>query len=566
MSSIQVESVIEKHWRPNPGKQATYMSLPDSIFEQFYGGAAGGGKSECLLMKPIVRQWTDNKNFRGLMVRRTFDQLEKSLIDRSMNGKMHADGSQMPSYNDLGATYNKSNKKWTFPSGATITFGHAEEESDVRKYDTAEYQYIAFDELTSFTEFQYNFLAFSRCRSTDPSLPANVCSASNPGNIGHGWVRKRFVEPAPNGGKILVQNIKGVQIKRIFIQAFLTDNPKLMENDPLYITRLEMLTEAEKRAKLYGDWWTFTGQVFDEWRLEPFADEPSNARHVIPEQTIDLWYPRILSIDWGYEAMTHALTAAALPNRQAVVYRERDFKHETVKTWTTKIANDCLEEGIDPLIVLDPSAWQHREEATISDKFTETWKEVTGKSPRLEKATNDRIGGKMLVHDFLRWKPRPRLVNPISGEYSVTNADWILRNNGLDAFKKYQNSFAVQAQEISEILPRLQVTANCKLLIKTLPLCVYNDTGKANPEDVKEFSGDDPYDNIRYLLNKIEKLYGDSVSKEKVELQKAEIINQLKEANDMNTFYRRMEFLEAKNKIGTQKIIRFGRGRRQSHV
>jgi hypothetical protein len=558
---ITVQPTIEKVWKPNTGKQELFLSLPDSIFEQFYGGAAGGGKSEALLMKPLIKQWTDVKGFKGLIVRRTFAQLEESLIQRSQSGKINADGSEIPSYNDFGATYNKSNKKWTFPSGATITFGHAEEESDVRKYDTAEYNYIAFDELTSFTEFQYNFLAFSRCRSTNPSIPANVCSASNPGNIGHGWVRKRFVEPYPTGGKILVQNIGGVPIKRIFIQAFLTDNPKLMEGDPLYKVRLEMLTEAEKRAKLYGDWWTFSGQVFDEWRLAPFADEPPTAQHVIPSQTFDNWIPRILAIDWGYEAMTYALFGCALPNKRAVAYREYHSYKETTKTWTTNLANICLSDGIDPYIVLDPSAWQHRESETIADKFSQTWLEITGKSPRLEKATNDRIGGKMLVHDYLRWKSRPVFTANIVGEYRPEHADWILRNQGLDAYKKYQGLFAVQPQEVQEILPKLLVTEDCPLLIKTLPLCVYDDKG-SNVEDVKEFKGDDPYDGTRYFCKGIEKLFSTSVSREAIELRRAEIVSAQNNNNDMTSFYRKMEFLEQKNRLNTRKIIRFGRGRR----
>lgn len=569
MAVTEVQSVIEKVWKPNDGKQAQFLSLPDSIFEQFYGGAAGGGKSEALLMKPIIRQWTDNKSFSALIVRRTFDQLEKSLIARSNSGKLNADGTELPSFWDLGATYNKSNKKWTFPSGATITFGHAEEESDVRKYDTAEYQYIAFDELTSFTEFQYNFLAFSRCRSTNPLIPANVCSASNPGNIGHGWVRKRFVELCPEGGKILAQNIKGTLIKRIFIQAFLSDNPKLMENDPLYGIRLEMLTEAEKRAKLYGDWWTFTGQVFDEWRIAPFADEPLNAQHVIPSQTPAVWLPRVLAIDWGHKAMTYALWGAALPNKRAIAYREfatngNTKTKMTPKQWTTEIGNICLAENSNPLIYLDPSAWQDRDGNPISDQFSAAWLETTGKKPRLEKATNDRIGGKMLLHDYLRWKPRPRFLAGIEGEYKPETADWLLRNQGLKAFKDYQASFTPEQQEIAEDLPRLLVTADCPILIKTLPLCVYNEKG-SNVEDVHEWDGDDPYDDVRYLLQGIEKMYSKAQSSEAVEIKKAEIAEAFDKTMDINAYYQKMRWLESKNKKKSG-VIKFTRQRSRSYV
>jgi hypothetical protein len=153
--------VIEKVWKPNPGRQDFYLSLPDSIFEQFYGGAAGGGKTESLLMRPLLRGWTDNGRFQGIFLRRTYRELEESVIERSKRGGVNKDGTEIPSFHDFGADYNEQKKKWRFPSGATITFGHAEEESDIRKYDTAEYQYCAFDELTSFTEFYYTWYSCS---------------------------------------------------------------------------------------------------------------------------------------------------------------------------------------------------------------------------------------------------------------------------------------------------------------------------------------------------------------------------------------------------------------------
>jgi len=126
MSRVEVTPVIEKVWKPNHGKQELFLSLPDTIFEQFYGGAAGGGKSEALLMRPILRQWTDNNRFQGIILRRTYKELEESLIERSKRGGMNKDGTEIPSFYDFGAEYNEQKKKWRFPSGATITFGHAE--------------------------------------------------------------------------------------------------------------------------------------------------------------------------------------------------------------------------------------------------------------------------------------------------------------------------------------------------------------------------------------------------------------------------------------------------------
>lgn len=586
---IETAPVIEKVWKTNTGKQELFASLPDSIFEQFYGGAAGGGKSEILLMKPILRQWTENPRFQGIILRRTYKELEESLIERAMRGGMNKDGTEIPSFYDFGAEYNKANHKWRFPSGATITFGHAEEEDDIRKYDTAEYQYCAFDELTSFTEFQYKFMAFSRVRSIIPSIPALVCSASNPGNIGHRWVRERFVEPCREGGKILAEKIQtnGIYwcqssscnfsstkivrscplckgeveefkiIKRIFIKAFLSDNPKLMENDPMYRIRLEMLPEADKRAKAYGDWWTFSGQVFSEWRSEHFPGEPENAIHVIPPQIPDPRLPRVLSIDWGKKMMTHGIWGVPLPDRRTIIYREypsldkegNPIIGEDVKVWTTNMANICLVEGIEPTIVLDGSAWQDRGIKTIAEQFIETWKEVTKKMPKIEKADKDRIGGKMLLHDYLRWKPRPKFNPEIKEQYSQDLAAWIMRNKGMDAYKAYLAIFSPQSDTIPEVIPRLQITSNCPILIKTIPLCIYDE--KKGDEDVKEFNGDDPYDNVRYYLKKIDTL--------KVE----ELLDQpqvdCQSADEWTRFYRQTEFQEAQKK--QSKFIKLGRRR-----
>src|SRR3990167_10747096 len=146
------------------------LSCP--VLELLYGEAAGGGKSEGLLLDALGQ--IDNKNYNALMLRRTFKQLEGAdgLIDESQR-----------IFRNLGAKYNEVKKRWTFPSQATIDFGHMESESDKHNYQSAAYVKIYFDELTSFTETQYLYM-FSRCRSTDPTLRRGIRSATNPANIG----------------------------------------------------------------------------------------------------------------------------------------------------------------------------------------------------------------------------------------------------------------------------------------------------------------------------------------------------------------------------------------------
>ena len=118
-------------WKPN-SRQEDFLALPDSIFEALFGGAAGGGKSETLAMLPLARDFHSHPRFKGLLLRRTYPELEKELILRT----------QEP-YKAAGGEYNDDKKRWKFPSQAVIQFGYAEYEKDVRRYDTTEYNYIA---------------------------------------------------------------------------------------------------------------------------------------------------------------------------------------------------------------------------------------------------------------------------------------------------------------------------------------------------------------------------------------------------------------------------------------
>lgn len=555
--AAEVTPVIEKVLRPNEGRQTTFFSLPDSIFEALYGGAAGGGKSWSLLVFPLFRGWHNHPKFHGIILRRTFPELEEYMILRSKEFYEPIAGRR---------GYNEQQKRWRFPSGAVIKFGHAEEEQDIRKYDTAEYNYIAFDELTSFTEFQYRYLAFSRARSSTPDLPAIVRSATNPGNVGHGWCRKRFVEPAKEGCKILAEELPdGRVIKRIFIPAKVSDNPHITENDPLYASRMYMLPEAERIAKLEGDWWTFSGQVFAEFRTEPFKDEPPEARHVIDDSyEVPSWIPTVLAIDWGFQAMTYASWGRPFPNRRAVVDQEYAEKGRTVKQWANDIAMMSQGDLYPDLISLDPSAWQQRgNELTIAAQFEEEWKRVFDKSPNLIKADNDRIGGKMLVHDYLRWQSLPK-VEIKGSQYSEDYALSLLQTQGLLAYKAYLAHFSPKSTE-PEVLPRLLIKKRCKVLIDTIPKCVYNTKlTKKNIEDVAEFDGDDPYDQLRYLLKALEHYYETSKSEEGKAREKArvvEVCQNLQQSGDMTKFYRQMEKLEYNRQ--SRPVARIGSRRRR---
>lgn len=207
-------------------KQRAFLCLV--ALEALYGGAAGGGKSDALLDGAL--QYVDYPGYAAIIFRRTYADLALpgALMDRAEEWLGPTD-----------ARWNSSQKQWAFPSGATLSFGYMERENHKYRYQSAEFQYIGFDELTQFTESQYRYL-FSRLRRlADSPIPLRMRSASNPGNIGHEWVKQRFLTEGPAYG-------------RPFIRAKLDDNPYLDRAE--YIQSLNQLDPVTRQQLLDGDW------------------------------------------------------------------------------------------------------------------------------------------------------------------------------------------------------------------------------------------------------------------------------------------------------------------------
>lgn len=302
-------------WSPQE-KQAIMMARPE--YEALYGGAAGGGKTDYLVIEALrqVRiPW-----YKGLILRRTYPQL-KEVIDKAYNYYPRA----FP-----GAKYNQTEHRWTFPSGAKIDFGSMKDENSKYNYQGIAYDFIGFDELTQFTESQYEYL-MSRNRPNGPGTIVYIRSTANPGGVGHGWVKNRFVtagnpgEPITTVTKIIGPD-KKIQYKaqsRVYIPASVFDNRKLMENDPGYVTRLANLPEAERNALLYGDWNSFTGQVFTEFRDDPEGYDTHQWSHVIKPFRVPEWWRIFRTYDFGY-AKPYSVGWYAVDG-DGVMYRIREL-------------------------------------------------------------------------------------------------------------------------------------------------------------------------------------------------------------------------------------------------
>lgn len=515
----------ENVWKPTR-KQTEFLALPYSVLEAFYAGAVYAGKSDVLLLYPIIHRFHENPLFKGLFLRRTFPELKNEIIPRSQRF-----------FRSLGATYNKNDKVWEFPSGALFFFGHCEDENDVHNYDSMQINYCAFDELTSFTEWQYLYLTLQRVRTVKgSSLPAIVRSASNPGNIGHNWVRKRFIDPSPEGMK-LIEGKSG--IKRIYIPATIDDNPHA---DPNYRKSLEALPEAEKQAKLYGKWDAYEGQVFDEFRDKKYPDEPENAIHVINEFTIPDWWPKIVSMDWGYAppAMTWVGYGAISPTKRVYIYREQAWQKTRIEEWAPYVKENVDREN-PRVIKLCKSAGQDRgQEHTILEQIST----ALGRSVELtSNQAGSRIAGKMMLHEYFRWKPK-YIPEQSLVPYNSEHANWLLRNRGIKEYNSYIDSYKPILPETN--LPKLLIFENCPLLINAIKSCIYD---KTNPQDVGEFPGDDPYDGIRYLVDAADRYFNDAQT-EFQQIQEREALTQeLERTQDMTAFYRNARRLEMADRV-----------------
>lgn len=210
---------------PTP-KQAAFLRL--DCREALFGGAAGGGKSEALLMAAL--QYVDQPDYAALLLRRrlTDASLPGALMDRMHEWLF-----------DSSASWNEADRTYSFPSGAKLAFGYLDHEGDRFRYQSSEFQFVGFDELTQFAEKEYSYL-FSRLRKREGSaIPLRMRSASNPGGPGHDWVRRRFL-------------VEGTGAGRIFIPAKVDDNPHLDRR--AYVESLQSLDPKTRAQLLEGDW------------------------------------------------------------------------------------------------------------------------------------------------------------------------------------------------------------------------------------------------------------------------------------------------------------------------
>ncbi|HEY0701664.1 MAG TPA: terminase family protein [Candidatus Acidoferrales bacterium] len=445
---------------------------------RLFGGAAGPGKTKALLMEAIG-QAHDHPGVNTLLLRRTFPELEGSLLQYF---RRDVPRSAYKSFSE-----SKHQVEWL--NGSTTRFGYCANESDVYQYQGGEYVFIGIDELTHFTLRQWQFLTSRNRCAVKGSMPC-MAGATNPGNIGHAWVKALWVDGQPAAGMERAEEYNGVDYD--FVPARFSDNP-IFAADESYKATLSALPTHLKRAFLDGDWDVIAGQYFDRFDLR---------RHVGRAEEIEWkpWWPRWISIDWGFEhpaatywhAQAPVAAGAARMDRNAgaafatfannaekgmceqgrefaasqieaganaatriVTYRE----YVTHRTAPRDLAREIIARSVDrhaargeghekiEAIYLSPDAFARRtDDASIAEQMGDVF--AAAGLPRPTPADDDRIGGWMLMYQMLD-----------AGEW--------------------------------------QLTENCAELIRVLPTLIRD---PARIEDVEKMDGDDAADAARYGL------------------------------------------------------------------
>lgn len=274
--------------RLQPKQSAAFHT---SATELLYGGAAGGGKSY-LKRTSAIRWCVEVPGVQVYLFRRTLTDLRDNHLRGPTNFHVMLD----PYVQSGHVKYRAVENEFSFWNGSVLHLCYCDTESDVEKYRGAEIHVLLMDELTHFTEYQYRFLR-SRVRLAGLRVPAQYAgrlprieAASNPGSIGHAWVKRTFVTPKPAMEIWRASSEEGGMLRQ-FIPARLADNEYLTKDDPAYADRLRGLgADALVRAMLEGDWDIVAGQAFEKLRREVHGVEPLDP----PED-----WQIFGSLDWG---------------------------------------------------------------------------------------------------------------------------------------------------------------------------------------------------------------------------------------------------------------------------
>ena len=327
-----------------------------------YGGARGGGKSWALRYK-LLLLCLRYAGIRTVIIRRTFPELRENHV-----GALY----ELAVKTGL-AEYSETHKVFRFINGSQIKLGYLDSETDLLQYQGQEFDIIAIDEATQLYERAFTVLAAS-LRGAN-SFPKRMYLTCNPGGVGHGWVKRLFIDKAYREG----ENPEDY----CFIPALVYDNASLIKSNPDYVKQLEMLPKDLRRAWLLGEWDVFAGQFFTEF------DERIHSAHLtLPKNT-----EKYCALDYGLD-MLAALFIAVDENGRAYVYDEIYESGLIVSEAAEKIRRKS--EG-DTVFIAPADLWSRQKDSgrSIAELFAEGGVYLTRLCP-------ERISGWLALKEWLK--------------------------------------------------------------------------------------------------------------------------------------------------------------------
>lgn len=301
----QAPKRVKLAWTPNPGPQVSFLACPAT--EVLYGGMLGGGKTDALLAD--FTSQVHVPGYSGLFIRKSYPELLQ-VIRRSHR-----------IYPALGGRYHKTEKVWTFPSGATLRFGYVTSYEDALRYASDEYQWIAIDECTHIPFDAFELLSTRLRGAASLGLSCYIRLSANPNGKHMLWVRQRFIEGKAPMKEYLDED---TGVTRAFIPADMSKTPQLAGTG--YAERLKGLGEAERKALLEGDWYAYEGSVFNlERGIHIWTWQQFNEHHALENEHRNKpprdW-TRFRSLDWGFAHPFACYWYAVDYEGRAWVYRE----------------------------------------------------------------------------------------------------------------------------------------------------------------------------------------------------------------------------------------------------
>lgn len=376
-SPIQLdEDEYEVAWTPHAGPQTRF--LQSTAFEALYGGAAGGGKTDCLLYGGL-RQ-VEFPDARVLFLRGSFPELQE-VLDRAHG-----------IFPRLGAEWSSESKRYTFASGARYEFGYGETFEEVQRYLGQEYTSIRYDEIGRVAEERVAIFLISRIRSKNPHIRLEFRASANPGGPGHGWLKRRYVIPCGRDGSTRYVDAE-TGLDRAYVPARLADNPSLSEQ---YRRQLMLLPELLRKQLLEGDWEAGEGLALPAL---------NRVVHLTPPFSVPRHWPVWLSHDWGFAHP--ASTGLFVTDEQGVTYLLDSIhsRQRTPREITADVRDLLKRHGYDfPDVVYTVAGhdcWQDRRARgetvpTVAQQYSQGgW--------FVKKASISRVAGLQNLRDYLDW-------------------------------------------------------------------------------------------------------------------------------------------------------------------